>query len=89
MAREPRKKRRAALGMSLARPPSLSMFRVPVACITVPAPMKRRLLKRPWFQTWRRAPPRPRRTRRQSPRDLPRRASPMPIAMMPMFSTLE
>ncbi len=45
MAAEPTRKAAAVHGMRLISPPIASMFRVPVACRTAPAPRKRRALK--------------------------------------------
>ena len=52
MAAEPTRKNRAVHGMRFARPPMSSMWRVPVAITTPPAPRKSRPLKTAWFRTW-------------------------------------
>jgi hypothetical protein len=52
IAAEPTKKQAAVHGMRLIRPPISSMFRVPVACRTAPAPRKRSALKAAWFIVW-------------------------------------
>ena len=52
MATEPRRKHAAVHGMRFTSPPISSMFRVPVAWSTLPAPRKRRALKAAWFTVW-------------------------------------
>ena len=88
MATAPRTNSVVVRGMRFASPPMCSMSRVCAAWMTAPALKKSSDLKRPWFQTCNSAPPSPRTIQIGWLCDLPSRARPMPIMMIPMFSML-
>ena len=52
MAMAPSRKNPAVHGIRRARPPMCSIWRVPQAATTPPAPRKSRPLNRAWFRTW-------------------------------------
>jgi hypothetical protein len=88
MATAPTRKPRAVQGIRRARPPSRSISRVWAEWMTEPALKKSRALNSAWFQTCNKLPARPRTTQSARRSDLPIRASPRPMTMMPMFSML-
>ena len=88
MATAPTRNINAVQGMALASPPSWSSCRVRAPWSTEPAQKNKRDLKRLWFHTCSRQPASPSTIHSGRRAERPSRASPRPMRMMPMFSTL-
>ncbi len=88
IATDPIRNTKAVRGILWMSPPRCSMSRSPVATSTAPEPRKSRLLNMAWLNTWSSAATsaRPAKASRWFARKA--RASPRPITMMPMFSTV-
>ena len=88
MAMAPSRKKPAVHGIRRARPPMCSIWRVPVAATTPPAPRKSSPLKRAWFRTWSSDAARASTASPGCPIDSEIIPTPAATRMIPMFSML-
>ena len=88
IARHPVRNTNAVSGMRWMSPPRCSMSRSPVAVSTAPAPKNSRLLKTLWLKTWNSAAVSASAAGAGMPWAEKASASPRPMKMMPMFSTV-
>src|SRR3989344_1008188 len=89
IAMDPMRKLTATNGILAANPPNFSMFRMPVALWTAPAPRKSRLLNSAWLRVWNKPANSAIPAYSLWPDATNNIADPTPMRMMPMFSTLE
>ena len=88
MATQPMSTAAEVCGMRWIRPPSFSMSRSPVALCTAPAPKNSKLLNSEWLSTWNSAAVSESAAAKGRPSARNASASPRPMKMMPMFSTV-
>ena len=88
MAMHPARKAKAVCGMRRISPPSCSMSRSPVADSTAPEPKNSRLLNSEWLKTWNSAAVMASAAASGMAAALKASASPSPMKMIPMFSTV-
>ena len=88
MAAQPTRNATAVCGMRWMRPPRCSMSRSPVAVSTAPAPKNSRLLNTEWLSTCSSPAVSASAAAQAMPCALKASASPSPMKMIPMFSTV-